>query len=67
MGLLTVNQALEILNLPSVADGDRRIQALNMIDQTQAAQYQAAQAAQLQAQAAQQAKGARDNESQNGL
>lgn len=67
MGLLTVNQALEILNLPSVADGDRRIQALNMIDQTQAAQYQAAQAAQLQAQAAQQAKGARDNENQNGL
>lgn len=40
MGLLTVNQALEILNLPSVADGDRRIQALNMIDADQANKYQ---------------------------
>lgn len=40
MGLLTVNQALEILNLPSVADGDRRLQALNMIDPALAAQYQ---------------------------
>ena len=41
MGLLTINQALEILNLPSVKDGDKRLQALNMIDQSQAAQYQA--------------------------
>ena len=41
MGLLTVNQALEILNLPSVTDGDKRLQALNMIDAAQAAQYQA--------------------------
>jgi HK97 family phage portal protein len=41
MGLLTINQALEILNLPSVTDGDKRLQALNMIDQSQAAQYQA--------------------------
>ena len=41
MGLLTVNQALEILNLPSVKDGDKRLQALNMIDAAQAAQYQA--------------------------
>ena len=32
MGLLTVNQSLDILNLPSVPDGDRRLQALNMID-----------------------------------
>ena len=40
MGLLTVNQALEILNLPSVADGDKRLQALNMIDPALAAQYQ---------------------------
>lgn len=31
MGLLTVNQALEILNLPSVADGDRRLQALTQM------------------------------------
>ena len=40
MGLLTVNQALEILNLPSVKDGDKRLQALNMIDADQAAAYQ---------------------------
>ena len=40
MGLLTVNQALEILNLPAVADGDRRLQALNMIDADKANAYQ---------------------------
>jgi len=39
-GLLTINQALEILNLPSVEDGDRRLQALNMIDQSIATEYQ---------------------------
>ena len=39
-GLLTINQALEVLNLPSVADGDRRLQALNMIDAKLAAEYQ---------------------------
>lgn len=40
MGLLTINQALEILNLPGVADGDRRLQALNMIDAKEASKYQ---------------------------
>lgn len=40
MGLLTVNQALEILNLPGIPDGDRRLQALNMIDANQANRYQ---------------------------
>ena len=40
MGLLTINQALEILNLPGVTDGDKRLQALNMIDAAQAAAYQ---------------------------
>ena len=40
MGLLTINQALEILNLPGVTDGDKRLQALNMIDTKQAAAYQ---------------------------
>lgn len=40
LGLLTINQALEILNLPGVADGDRRLQALNMIDADQAKAYQ---------------------------
>jgi len=39
-GLLTINQALEILNLPSVKDGDKRLQALNIIDQSIASQYQ---------------------------
>ena len=39
-GLLTINQALEILNLPSVQDGDKRLQALNMIDQSIATEYQ---------------------------
>lgn len=39
-GLLTINQALEILNLPSVEDGDKRLQALNVIDQSIANQYQ---------------------------
>lgn len=39
-GLLTINQALEILNLPSVKDGDKRLQALNMIDQSIATEYQ---------------------------
>lgn len=40
MGLLTVNQALEVLNLPSVPDGDRRIQSLNYVDQAHATEYQ---------------------------
>lgn len=44
MGLLTVNQALEILNLPSVADGDRRIQSLNYVDADKAEEYQLARA-----------------------
>lgn len=39
-GLLTVNQALEILNLPAVADGDKRLQSLNYIDAATATQYQ---------------------------
>lgn len=40
MGLFTMNQALEILNLPSVPDGDRYIQSLNYIDQAIASTYQ---------------------------
>lgn len=44
MGLLTVNQALEILNLPSVEGGDRRIQSLNYVDAEKAEQYQLARA-----------------------
>lgn len=44
MGLLTVNQALEILNLPSIPDGDRRIQSLNYVDADKAEEYQLARA-----------------------
>lgn len=40
MGILTVNQALEILNLPAIEDGDRRIQSLNYIDVEHATEYQ---------------------------
>jgi hypothetical protein len=40
LGLLTVNQALEILNLPAIEGGDRRIQTLNVVDAEQAAAYQ---------------------------
>lgn len=39
-GLLTINQALEILNLPSVVDGDKRLQTLNVVDAQQANNYQ---------------------------
>jgi HK97 family phage portal protein len=38
--LLTVNQGLEILNLPSVPDGDKRLQTLNVVDADKATQYQ---------------------------
>ena len=40
LGLLTVNQALEVLNLPSVPDGDRRLQTLNVVDAAMANDYQ---------------------------
>jgi len=39
-GLLTINQALEILNLPGVEDGDKRLQTLNVVDALKANQYQ---------------------------
>ncbi len=39
-GLLTINQALEILNLPGVEDGDKRLQTLNVVDSLKANQYQ---------------------------
>lgn len=40
LGLFTVNQALEILNLPSVEDGDRRIQTLNVANTKIVDEYQ---------------------------
>lgn len=40
LGLFTVNQALEVLNLPPVEDGDRRLQTLNVVSSELADQYQ---------------------------
>ncbi|KMJ56435.1 portal protein [Bacillus sp. LL01] len=39
-GLFTANQALEILNLPPVENGDKRIQTLNVVNADKADQYQ---------------------------
>lgn len=46
-GLLTINQALEILNLPGMPDGDKRLQTLNMVNAAKADQYQLGGDAQL--------------------
>lgn len=40
LGLFTINQALDILNLPPVEDGDRRLQTLNVVSADKADQYQ---------------------------
>ncbi|PTI88636.1 phage portal protein [Mammaliicoccus vitulinus] len=40
LGVLTVNQALDLLNLPNVEDGDKRIQSLNYVDKELINQYQ---------------------------
>ena len=40
LGLLSVNQALEILNLPGVPDGDKRIVSLNYVNADKADEYQ---------------------------
>lgn len=40
LGVLTPNQALDLLNLPRVEDGDKRIMSLNYIDKDKAASYQ---------------------------
>ncbi|MED2748770.1 phage portal protein, partial [Brevibacillus porteri] len=40
LGLFTINQALEILNLPPVEDGDKRLQTLNVVNAAKADQYQ---------------------------
>ncbi|WP_342588984.1 phage portal protein [Staphylococcus coagulans] len=40
LGVLTINQALDLLNLPRVEDGDERIQSLNYIEKQLAKQYQ---------------------------
>lgn len=43
-GLLTINQALEILNLPAVAGGEKRLQTLNVVSADEAHKYQMAKA-----------------------
>ena len=40
MGILSINQGLEILNLPPIVDGDKRLQSLNYIDSEKANLYQ---------------------------
>lgn len=40
LGLLTVNEAREILNLSPVPDGDTRLQSLNYVDASKANEYQ---------------------------
>src|SRR5699024_1385448 len=40
LGLLTINQSLEMLNIPPDEDGDRRLQSLNYINQDKADEYQ---------------------------
>lgn len=40
LGLLTINQSLEILNLPGVPDGDKRLVSLNYVNAEKADKYQ---------------------------
>lgn len=44
MGLLSINQALEILNLPSIEGGEKRLQTLNVVDADRAIEYQLSRA-----------------------
>lgn len=39
-GIISINQALEILNLPPVEDGNKRLQTLNVVDSSIANKYQ---------------------------
>ncbi len=39
-GLFTINEAREILNLPAVEGGDKRLQTLNVVSADKADQYQ---------------------------
>ena len=40
LGILSVNQALEILNLAPIEGGDKRLQTLNVVDADKATEYQ---------------------------
>ena len=39
-GMMSINQALEVFNMPPVEDGDKRVMSLNYVDATIANQYQ---------------------------
>lgn len=39
-GMMSINQGLEVFNLPPVADGDKRIMSLNFVDASIASEYQ---------------------------
>ena len=43
LGILTTNQSLEIMNLPPIADGDDRVQTLNVANTDIVSQYQMSQ------------------------
>ena len=45
LGILTTNQSLEIMNLPPIADGDDRVQTLNVANTDIVSQYQMSQTA----------------------
>jgi len=40
LGILTINEAREIFNLAPVADGDKRLQTLNVVNADKADEYQ---------------------------
>ena len=40
LGILTINQALEVLNLAPIEGGDKRLQTLNVVDAAAATDYQ---------------------------
>lgn len=39
-GMMSINQGLEVFNLPPIEDGDKRIMSLNFIDADKASEYQ---------------------------
>lgn len=44
LGLLTINQGLEVLNIAPIEGGDKRLQTLNVVDANVATEYQMARA-----------------------
>lgn len=62
LGLLSINQALEILNLPPIEGGDqKRLQTLNVVDFDKAAEYQLTKAGKKYGDKASANNGVRDN------